>query len=836
MAAELKSLIEEFRKFDKNSVIKAFQAEDKENNLKLCDKIFENLNKIHDHWNGIEKVQEYDLRGIVDKLNILKYLRNSPPSILSNIFLKGVENLSSKIVLEISAEYVTSVVIGEKTFGKRERYRLMYLNNLHLDVVRLAPFPQHILSSAGEKLQSCSDPVQSAFLRRIIQNAMVGGISPQLLNLAKDFKFCSKNLDSCSLPLDSNSLDYEIKSMHLIDEHFKNFRNYYPCKYSSESRLRVLLWDNLINILVTEAKDKAWPINIVPELNVAPLLGLGKEVRRVDLVLLSTDFDMPCFFVEYALEESEGSFGHKDYTKISSMMTIGCNKLCEKLQKLGSDPSIVKIFGMLVGRTKVQLLVAHPVIKNSSDGHYSEIHIVVTSHGHWHMNLIKGKGLSLNCQNSKCCRSPPHTVTLHPPEIQTDLKAMPHEHLKKIKLDSDSESESSSSDSGSSSSEDELQDKDEIYIPVNSVNMPIDKELNMNSLKKIDSFIKCAKGFIEQLSEGNLKLNPNKLKPIKFPNVAHVPQSLPSNFGFAPDPRKVMSVEKSILEGLRNALFKEVNFHKAKRKISFEYQLYTERFRNSRLFPEMLSCDLNHESKTVTYTFEKMTEFLGGGSLGLLKENRNFFGPKIRDQHPCYVILEAATFALHALYGLEILHEEFGVVHGDISPRNIMFSEIDDIWKLNDFETTMKLEDSLKIKRSIGTSGYICPLSQETGIYDKSSDIYSLGKVLWSTFVMKLICEIDVLFDDLPEGTREAVDEFMGIVRDMIQAASIERPSAKRLIPRFYSLLKDNLLEDFYIYGSKLLIPRIEKLALQDFKVTIENDDDILFKKICMNE
>ena len=828
MAAELKSLIEEFQKFDKNSVIKVFKVEYKDEISKTYDEICVNLRTIHDRWNGIEKVEENDLKGIVDKLTTLKLFRNSTSSILSNVFLKELEDLSTKIVSEISAEYIASVVIGEKTFGKRERNGLKFFINLFLDVVTLGPLPRHILSSAGEKLQSCSDPVQSAFLRRIIQNAMVGGISPQLLNLVKDFKFCSKNIDSCSLPFDSNALAaYEIKAMNLIDEHFKNFRNYYPCKYGSESRLRVLLWDNLMNILVTEAEDKILPVDIIPELNVAPLLGLGKEVRRVDLALLSTVFDMPYFFVEYALEESEGSFGHKDFTKISSMMTIGCNKLCEKLQKSGSDPSMVKIFGMLVGHTKVQLLVAHPVIKNSSDGDYSEIHIVVTSHGHWHMDLFKEKGLSLNCQNNKCCRSPPRTVTLNPPEIQIDLKAMSNKHLKRIKVSSDSDT----------SSEDELQGKDEIYIPDNSANsMPIDRKLNTNSLKKIDSFIKCAEGFIEQLSEGNLKLNPNKLKPIKFPNVAHVPQSLPSNFGFTPDPNKVKSVEKSNLEGVRKTLFNTGLFHKAKRNISFEYQLYTERFRNSRLFPEMLSCEIKHESKTVIYTFEKMAEFLGGGSLGLLKENGNFFGPKIRDQHPCYVILEAATFALHVLYGLEVLHEEFGVVHGDISPRNIMFSEIDDIWKLNDFETAMQLENSLKIKRSIGTSGYICPLSQETGIYDKSSDIYSLGKVLWSTFIMKLICEIDVLFDDLPEGTREAVDEFMGIVRDMIQATSTERPSAKMLIPRFYSLLKDNLLEDFYIYGSKLLMPRIEKLIFQDFKITTENDDNINFKKICTNE
>jgi len=62
-----------------------------------------------------------------------------------------------------------------------------------------------------------------------------------------------------------------------------------------------------------------------------------------------------------------------------------------------------------------------------------------------------------------------------------------------------------------------------------------------------------------------------------------------------------------------------------------------------RLFPEILSCEINHESKTVIYTFEKMADFLGGGSLALLNDNGKIFGPKIRDQHPCYVILEAAT-------------------------------------------------------------------------------------------------------------------------------------------------------------------------------------------------
>jgi hypothetical protein len=824
MADKLKSLIEEFRKFDKESVIKNFETEDEDENSKLYDKIYSNLENILARWNGIEKVEENDLMKIALYLNLIKLLKDSSSSVLSVVYLRELEHVSTKIMSDLCTENFASVIIGDKTFGKCV---LNILTNLFLDIIRLAPLPRLILFLAGEKLQSCSDLVQSAYLRRIIQNAMVGGIAAQLLNRVTDFKFRSKNLESCSLPLDSNTLSDEIQGMNLVSQHFKIFRSYYPSKYSSEFRLRFLLWDNLINILVTEGEDKALPIDIIPELNVAPLLGLEKEVRRVDFVLLSTGFDLPFFFIEYALEESEGSFGHKDCTKLSSLMTICCNRLCQKLQNSGSDPSIAKVFGMLVGCTKAQLLVAHPVIKDSTDGYYSEIHIIITSHAHWFMDLLKDKGLSLDCQNNKCCHSPPRTVTLHPPENLIDLNEFPYKQVKRIKLNSDSVSE------------DEFHSKDEIYNPDNTVKITTERELNLNSLKKIDSFIKCSKGFIEELTEDNLKLNPNKFKPIKFPNVAHVPRSRSSNLGFTPDPSKVKTVENKTLEATKKNLFKDSSsFHKTKRNLSFEYQLYSEYFRNSRLFPEMLSCEITHQSKTVIYTFEMMTEFLGGGSLGLVKENGRFFGPKIRDQHPCFVILEATIFALHVLYGLYVLHEEFGIVHGDISPSNIMFSEIDDIWKLNDFETAMLLENSLKTKRSIGTSGYICPVSQENGIYDKASDIYSLGKVLWSTFVMKLICEVDVFDDDdLPEGTHEAVDEFMNIVREMIKPTPTDRPCAKQLLLRFYTFMQKYIIpSDFYIYGSKLMIPRIEKYMFDHENKITEIDDDIALSKICINE
>jgi len=685
----------------------------------------------------------------------------------------------------------------------------------------LASVPRTALLLAGTKLEICKDPIQSAYLRRIIQIAMNGGVPAQLFNFIENFELCSKHFDSCSLPLNLPP-NYKIKGMESILEHFQNFVHYYPSTYLSESRLRVILWDNLINILFMESEKKSLPLDIVPELNVGPLLGLDKE-RRVDLALVFTRFDMPVFFIEYALEESEGTNGHKDFTKMSSMMTIACIRLCEMLQRVGVDPSNAKTFGMLVGGTKVQLLVAHPVIKDSADGKVSEIHVVITVKGHWNMSLLTGKGYSFTCSNIECCGSLPHTVTLSRPAIQFkfDNYANVQMKMKKPKINFDS---------------DDDEDEKEILRPESSAVKSSFGEnvgLNVDSIKKIDSFIKCAKEMIKKLNEeADLNGDSNKFKKIQVPNISNVPQSLSSNLGNTPDSDKIKKVNNTELGRTKRSLLKNGSYFTMTRKLNFELQLYTEYFRNSSLFPQMISSKVDYESKTVTYTFEKMTEFMGTGNLGLFIEHGNFFGSQIRDKHPDYVILEAATFALHVLYAIYVLHEELGIVHGDISPKNIMFSKIDDIWKLNDYETAMLLEDSLKTKRTIGTPGCICPEAQETGIFDKSSDIYSLGKVLWSTFVMKLICQVED-FENLSKETCDSVDELMNIVRKMIKTAPSDRPSSKTMMAIFYTFMQDNLLTNFNIYGSQLMIPRIEALL---YNFNSGSEQSIPLTKISINE
>lgn len=227
----------------------------------------------------------------------------------------------------------------------------------------------------------------------------------------------------------------------------------------------------------------------------------------------------------------------------------------------------------------------------------------------------------------------------------------------------------------------------------------------------------------------------------------------------------------------------------------------------------MISYVVDQESKKVLYIFEKMTELLGGGSLGLFFDGQRYHGPKIRDQHPCYLILDAINLTMHVLYGLYVLHEEFGIVHADISPSNIMFSEVDDIWKLHDFQTAMLLKDSLKTERKgVSTRGFTCPVAERTGIYDKSSDIYSIGKVLSSVFLARLKRHVDQYGKQLHPDTCQSVYELINIAEDMTKPVPSERPNIKIIMFRLYALFQYNLLEDFNVYGRKMMTPRIESL------------------------
>lgn len=172
-------------------------------------------------------------------------------------------------------------------------------------------------------------------------------------------------------------------------------------------------------------------------------------------------------------------------------------------------------------------------------------------------------------------------------------------------------------------------------------------------------------------------------------------------------------------------------------------------------------------------------------------------------------LIEACTFAIHLLFELLILHEKAGYVHCNINCENIKFSSLLKIWKLCNFEYACKIEKSKKIMRIVGTSGFISPESNSSGIFTESSDVFALGKVLSRVFYIEMAYELELRIAD--ESEIKMIDEFFEIVCKMCKKDVKERISVRASMKEFYLILKRNEIEGFFVYGTNLIFPLIEK-------------------------
>jgi serine/threonine-protein kinase len=113
-------------------------------------------------------------------------------------------------------------------------------------------------------------------------------------------------------------------------------------------------------------------------------------------------------------------------------------------------------------------------------------------------------------------------------------------------------------------------------------------------------------------------------------------------------------------------------------------------------------------------------EYLGGGSLGTLLQGWG----RLSIHDSLFVLDQLAK-------GLEAIHYA-GIIHRDIKPENILFST-EGIAKISDFGIAT-IGDRItcgKEEVMLGTINYLSPEYITTGIYDRRSDLYSLGLVAY---------------------------------------------------------------------------------------------------------
>ena len=80
---------------------------------------------------------------------------------------------------------------------------------------------------------------------------------------------------------------------------------------------------------------------------------------------------------------------------------------------------------------------------------------------------------------------------------------------------------------------------------------------------------------------------------------------------------------------------------------------------------------------------------------------------------------------------LHILHDKLKIVHGDLKPANIMFSQLDNVWKIIDFDRSAPIDESSKTERTAGTKDYWPPeCLNGKGMFTPASDMFSFSLLL----------------------------------------------------------------------------------------------------------
>lgn len=668
---------------------------------------------------------------------------------------------------------------------------------IFVELKELAGIPLALFYEACIKHNSLGDDPKKLkpIYRRIVMTAISGGIPIDLLSKLTDFVYKPAHFHSIGLPLlekgpTLSSKDAEF-NFDIMKEHFKS-----ESKLFSEASLRVLFLDPLIT---SYFKEKGAPWEIVPELIMTKLMALDSE-RIVDMAIVCKRFNLPIVFAEVALDKIVDGPGHKDSSKIGATLSLSCNELAMALKKEGIDPAFARSFGLLVGEDKIQLAVCFPVITEVKPG-VNEIHTIISMNNHWFLDF--GSESNDKICLDHCCNS---SGTLNPADGNFKVlnKAIDPRIFTNSVFSFDVVTATESAHSQAMNGD---EDDDETMEP--GTGSKKKKRFNKLSYSKLTAFFEnTVKPYLRLLAtiKGD-RNDPNFDYELKEPSIACIPCATSGTDAATPFGKGIVIADNMELSEAKCKLSDRFKTGKSLE----EMNLYKKQLYYYDVFPKLFDCSVL-EKDFASCSFEKMLPLLGGGPFGPFAAS--CFCPGIvRGRNVDQLALDAATFSVHILYGMHVLHEKIGYVHGDISPSNVMFSPLDGIWKLNDFGASSPVDKPLRTDRKFGTCHYRAPESEKTKVYSKASDVYALSQVIMNTFLIQMM----YLVEGATRGPNsEAVYEaFEGIVSDMANVDPVKRLSVIQAMAQMYSLIQNYPIKNFPIYGSDSIMLKV-RYVLED--------------------
>lgn len=304
--------------------------------------------------------------------------------------------------------------------------------------------------------------------------------------------------------------------------------------------------------------------------------------------------------------------------------------------------------------------------------------------------------------------------------------------------------------------------------------------LNVNAYKKLSAFLDTVK---DSIKKSEMKVaSPEKItfkKNFDKPNISYITK--PKSDFDANLPSRAEKLKVSYNEG----------FVTTQQVSKSELQFYKTKLADYFAFPKLLESRVEYDG-SVTLTLEKLLPFMGNGIFGPYGRGKCFCPGVIRAENADCLMIDAAVFAVHALFGLFVLHEQLRHLHANITPENIKYSPSDRMWKLTGFDSIIPLKDAHKIVRKCDhiANVFIAPETKKSEIFDKKTDVYALGKVIWGIFHMQIMWLLEC--GEINSKTHVLYDKFVNIIHKMTYDDPVKRLDVLQSMKMMMDLIKDH--------------------------------------------
>lgn len=451
---------------------------------------------------------------------------------------------------------------------------------------------------------------------------------------------------------------------------------------------------------------------------------------------------VPLMLVESGCEEAPVGTYHKDHGKILCLLSMNCRILAHQLLSLGKDPELAVVVGLLVGGTSVQIHVASSQVRYVNG--VKEIHVNINHLPHWHIDLLKGYSCVPDCIDS-CCRAAGDSLFSF---LQATAQFTPTTVLgfgpKVIRA---------------------IPDKPEkLPMPHQNTTKPVVHDSALRALYFL------FKGIIDWSNTLHYAHSHSPPPPDSFQrldlsssvvsratggtNVQTPPKRRAKNLNF-------YRIKPSMLVPRKAVITRPLNLSEVDLCQRLSIQAPSS-------FPRVLDVVIDSENSKAVFHVElmySMSNSEGDGLNGLL------FTHARKDGKVAF-LLDAFEVFLGTSVSLFKLHTQFKIVHSNLTPFDIFYSWVDDCWKIEHFECSQGIEESLKTPRQTGIEGWVAPEAVKNSIFTPQCDIFSLGE--------SLLCAFDDYLRhfeyEIPEHSK-LVELWLALAKMMVREDPAERPS-----------------------------------------------------------